>query len=211
MTDFAVELRNATKTFASTNPTTKAVVAVHNINLQIRAGEFFTLLGPSGCGKTTTLRLIAGFEQPSSGKVLIQGKSMNGIPPYRRPVNTVFQNYALFPHLTVAENVGFGLTVKRVSKQEKLGRVRAALDLVELPEAGERKPSQLSGGQQQRVALARALVNQPTVLLLDEPLGALDLKPAQKYAVRTETYAGAAQDNLHLCNARPGGSADDER
>jgi spermidine/putrescine transport system ATP-binding protein len=120
--------------------------------------------------------LIAGFEQPTGGQVLIQGQSMNGVPPYRRPVNTVFQNYALFPHLTVAQNVGFGLSVKRVSAEEKARRVQAALDLVELPQVAARKPAQLSGGQQQRVAVARALVNQPAVLLLDEPLGALDLK-----------------------------------
>ncbi len=176
MSELAVELRDVFKTFSSSNADVKAVNAVKDINLAIRAGEFFTLLGPSGCGKTTTLRLIAGFEQPTSGQVLIDGQSMNGVPPHRRPVNTVFQNYALFPHLSVADNVGFGLSVKRVPKEERSKRVRAALDLVELPQAGNRKPGQLSGGQQQRVALARALVNQPAVLLLDEPLGALDLK-----------------------------------
>ncbi len=176
MSEFAVELRNVFKTFSAPNSAAQDVYAVREINLAIHAGEFFTLLGPSGCGKTTTLRLIAGFEQPTKGEVLIQTRSMNGVPPYRRPVNTVFQNYALFPHLTVAENVGFGLSVKGVSKEEKAKRVQAALDLVELPQAGNRKPNQLSGGQQQRVALARAIVNQPAVLLLDEPLGALDLK-----------------------------------
>lgn len=176
MSEFAVELRNVDKTFASANSAAQGVNAVRDIQLQIGAGEFFTLLGPSGCGKTTTLRLIAGFEQPTRGEVLIQGQSMNGVPPYRRPVNTVFQNYALFPHLTVANNVGFGLSVKGVSQEEKEKRVRAALELVELPHTADRKPSQLSGGQQQRIALARALVNQPAVLLLDEPLGALDLK-----------------------------------
>ncbi|MCC7164715.1 MAG: ABC transporter ATP-binding protein [Anaerolineae bacterium] len=174
MSELAVELSNVFKTFSASNA--RDVNAVRNVNLAIRAGEFFTLLGPSGCGKTTTLRLIAGFEQPTRGEVRIQGKPMNGVPPYRRPVNTVFQNYALFPHLSVQENVGFGLAIKRVSKEEKKKRVQAALDLVELPQAADRKPSQLSGGQQQRVALARALVNQPAVLLLDEPLGALDLK-----------------------------------
>ena len=176
MSELAVELRNVFKTFAGANAASAQVNAVREINLAIRAGEFFTLLGPSGCGKTTTLRLIAGFEQPTQGDVLIQGQSMNGVPPYRRPVNTVFQNYALFPHLSVADNVGFGLSVKGVSKEEKQKRVRTALELVELPQTAERKPNQLSGGQQQRVALARAIVNQPSVLLLDEPLGALDLK-----------------------------------
>jgi spermidine/putrescine transport system ATP-binding protein len=134
------------------------------------------LLGPSGCGKTTTLRLIAGFEQPTEGEIFIQGRSVKKIAANRRPVNTVFQNYALFPHLTVAKNVGFGLAVKRVASAEREKRVREALALVQLEDMGHRKPSQLSGGQQQRVALARALVNRPTVLLLDEPLGALDLK-----------------------------------
>ncbi len=176
MSEFAVELRDIHKTFPALMPASQNVNAVRDINLQIRAGEFFTLLGPSGCGKTTTLRLIAGFEQPTRGQVLIQGQPMNDVPPYRRPVNTVFQNYALFPHLTVTDNVGFGLSVKRVAKEEREKRVRAALDLVELPQTANRKPSQLSGGQQQRVALARAIVNQPSVLLLDEPLGALDLK-----------------------------------
>src|SRR5262245_47804000 len=146
------------------------------MNLTIRAGEFFTLLGPSGCGKTTTLRLIAGFELPTSGEVLIMGQPMSHVPPYRRPVNTVFQSYALFPHLTILQNVAFGLAVKRVPRAERERRAMEALELVRLPAVGDRKPSQLSGGQQQRVALARALVNRPAVLLLDEPLGALDLK-----------------------------------
>ncbi len=154
----------------------EGVLAVQEVNLDIATGEFFTLLGPSGCGKTTTLRLIAGFEQPTSGEVRIQGEPMQHVAPNRRPVNTVFQNYALFPHLTVAENVAFGLNVKRVDKAERRRRVADALELVRLPDVGERKPSQLSGGQQQRIALARAVVNRPVVLLLDEPLGALDLK-----------------------------------
>ncbi|MBT3390398.1 MAG: ABC transporter ATP-binding protein [Chloroflexi bacterium] len=146
------------------------------MDLCIPPNEFFTLLGPSGCGKTTTLRLIAGFEQPSEGEMFIMGKPMTNIPPNQRPVNTVFQDYALFPHLSVEKNVGFGLTIKRVPRLEKDRRVAEALELVQLTGMGQRKPSQLSGGQQQRVALARALVNQPSVLLLDEPLGALDLK-----------------------------------
>ncbi|UYN90776.1 MAG: ABC transporter ATP-binding protein [Anaerolineales bacterium] len=150
--------------------------AVKGVDLQIKQGEFFTMLGPSGCGKTTTLRMIAGFEFPTSGDIFLNGELSNDVPPYKRAVNTVFQSYALFPHLTVAQNVGFGLAVKRVPKGEREVRVREALELVKLGQLGERKPNQLSGGQQQRVALARALVNRPAVLLLDEPLGALDLK-----------------------------------
>ncbi len=150
--------------------------AVDNISLDIRDGEFFSLLGPSGCGKTTTLRMIAGFEQPSQGEIYIHGQPVAGIPPYRRPVNTVFQNYALFPHMTVYQNVAFGLEMKKTPKQEIERRVGEVLALVQLPHLRDRRPKQLSGGQQQRVALARALVNKPEVLLLDEPLGALDLK-----------------------------------
>jgi len=177
MTENAVEIRNVTKLFSSKRgKNTEEVHAVKGMNLSIPRGKFFTLLGPSGCGKTTTLRLIAGFEQPTSGEVLIQGKPMTNVPPNLRPVNTVFQNYALFPHLNVARNVGFGLEIKRTPRAEREKRVQEALELVQLGEMGNRKPSQLSGGQQQRVALARALVNQPSVLLLDEPLGALDLK-----------------------------------
>jgi spermidine/putrescine transport system ATP-binding protein len=173
--DYSVELRNVTKRFSSGRGA-ETVNAVRDANLAIRRGEFFTLLGPSGCGKTTTLRLIAGFEQPTSGEVLIDGREMSRVPPNRRPVNTVFQNYALFPHMNVAKNVGYGLTVRRVPRAERARRVAQALSLVQLDEVAHRKPSQLSGGQQQRVALARALVNEPALLLLDEPLGALDLK-----------------------------------
>lgn len=151
-------------------------VAVKNMNLRIRAGEFFSLLGPSGCGKTTTLRMVAGFEHPTVGEIYIANSAMARVPPYKRPVNTVFQNYGLFPHLNVSENVAFGLRRKRVSRPETKRRVGEALEMVEMDRMGQRKPSELSGGQQQRVALARALVNQPTVLLLDEPLGALDAK-----------------------------------
>jgi len=176
VTGLSVELVALNKTFGGEGGAADVVAAVQDVNLGIRSGEFFTLLGPSGCGKTTTLRLIGGFEVPSSGEVHIQGKPMSGVPPYRRPVNIVFQNYALFPHLTVAQNIAFGPTVKRVPRAERERRVREALELVRLPGLGDRKPSQLSGGQQQRVALARALVNDPAVLLLDEPLGALDLK-----------------------------------
>jgi putative spermidine/putrescine transport system ATP-binding protein len=155
------------------------VVAVDGVDLEIRAGEFFTLLGPSGSGKTTTLRLIAGFERPDEGRIELGGADVSDRPPYARDVNTVFQDYALFPHMTVAQNVEYGLRVKRVAKAERSGRVEEALGIVQLAGLGSRKPGQLSGGQQQRVALARAIVNRPSVLLLDEPLGALDLKLRQ--------------------------------
>ena len=156
--------------------TGETVNALQPSNLTIQEGEFFTLLGPSGCGKTTALRLMAGFIQPTQGDIKIDGKIMNAIPPYKRPVNMVFQDYALFPHLNVFENVAFGLKIKKVSKDEVKQRVFQALDVVQLKGFETRRPGQLSGGQKQRVALARALVNQPAVLLLDEPLGALDLK-----------------------------------
>src|ERR671919_923497 len=152
------------------------VTAVAGINLDMPPGEFFSLLGPSGCGKTTTLRLIAGFERPDEGQILLDGVDMVQTPPHKRNVNTVFQNYALFPHLSVADNVGFGLRYKEVSKQEAKKLVSDSLELVRLQGLERRRPSQLSGGQQQRVALARALVLNPSVLLLDEPLGALDAK-----------------------------------
>jgi putative spermidine/putrescine transport system ATP-binding protein len=156
------------------------VVAVESLDLEIPAGEFFTLLGPSGSGKTTTLRLIAGFERPDEGRVELGGADVTNRPPYARDVNTVFQDYALFPHMTVAENVGYGLRVKGIAKAERKARVEEILRRMRLPGLGDRKPSQLSGGQRQRVALARALVNRPQVLLLDEPLGALDLKLRQE-------------------------------
>jgi len=165
-----VELLDVTKVFEN------GVVAVDRVSLQIYQGEFFSLLGPSGCGKTTTLRMIAGFEHPTAGEVLIEGRRMGHTPPFRRNVNTVFQNYALFPHMTVFDNVAFGLRMKRIPRDEIARRVREALHLVRLSGMEKRYPRQLSGGQQQRVALARALVNRPRVLLLDEPLGALDLK-----------------------------------
>jgi spermidine/putrescine transport system ATP-binding protein len=151
-------------------------LAVDHIDLEVRDGEFFSLLGPSGCGKTTTLRMIGGFEQPTEGRIELQGEDVTWLPAYKRNVNTVFQNYALFPHLTIFENVAFGLRRKKVADAELKKRVTEILELVELPGYERRKPSQISGGQAQRVALARALVNRPAVLLLDEPLGALDLK-----------------------------------
>ncbi len=153
-----------------------AIVAVDHIDLEVEDGEFFSLLGPSGCGKTTTLRMIGGFEQPTSGKIELAGQDVTWLPPYQRNVNTVFQNYALFPHLTIFDNVAFGLRRRQVPESEVKSRVLEMLELVELPGFERRKPGQISGGQAQRVALARALVNKPAVLLLDEPLGALDLK-----------------------------------
>ncbi len=168
----AIELKNIIKEFPGGET---AMRAVDNISLEIYEGEFFALLGPSGCGKTTTLRMIAGFEEPTSGDILLRGKPVQGVPPFHRPVNTVFQDYALFPHMTVLQNVMFGLEMEGVSKAEAQKRGKEALEMVRLTQF-DRKPRQLSGGQQQRVALARALVKRPTVLLLDEPLGALDLK-----------------------------------
>jgi len=166
--------RRVAKYVDSDNP--NLIVAVDHIDLEVQDGEFFSLLGPSGCGKTTTLRMIGGFEQPTSGKIELDGKDVTWLPPYKRNVNTVFQNYALFPHLTIYENVAFGLRRKQVPEAEVKRRVSEMLALVELPGYERRKPGQISGGQAQRVALARALVNKPAVLLLDEPLGALDLK-----------------------------------
>jgi spermidine/putrescine transport system ATP-binding protein len=168
----AVQLSSVSKRFDD-------VTAVDAVDLDVRDGEFFSLLGPSGCGKTTTLRMIAGLEFPSAGRVSIFGEQMGLRPPNKRPVNTVFQSYALFPHMTVRANVAFGLQMRRIGRDEVDRRVREALELVQLTGREQRRPSQLSGGQQQRVALARALVNEPKVLLLDEPLGALDLKLRQ--------------------------------
>jgi spermidine/putrescine transport system ATP-binding protein len=165
----SVELSSVTKRFDS-------LVAVDDLSLDLASGEFFTLLGPSGCGKTTTLRMVAGFEQPDAGEIRIEGADVAGLPAHKRPTNTVFQSYALFPHLSVEDNVAFGLKRKRISKEEIRPRVAAELERVGLSAEAKRRPAQLSGGMQQRVALARALVNLPKVLLLDEPLGALDLK-----------------------------------
>jgi putative spermidine/putrescine transport system ATP-binding protein len=172
----AVSFRNVSRHYG-------AVKAVDEVSFEIKDGEFFAMLGPSGSGKTTCLRLIAGFEQPTSGTVSIHGQDVTGIPPYDRDVNTVFQDYALFPHMTVLENVGYGLMIRKVPKTERRQRAEEMLAMVALSGFGGRKPSQLSGGQRQRVALARALVNRPSVLLLDEPLGALDLKLREQMQV----------------------------
>jgi spermidine/putrescine transport system ATP-binding protein len=159
------------------------VVAVDHLDLEVHPGEFLSLLGPSGCGKTTTLRMLAGFEEPDEGSIRISGRFLVNVPPYKRDVNTVFQHYALFPHMSVAENVAYGLRQKNVEKQETAKRVGEALEMVKMTKLARRKPKQLSGGQQQRVALARALVNRPSVLLLDEPLGALDRKLRQEMQI----------------------------
>ena len=174
MTQVAVELEGVTKIFPG--PGGEKVVAVEKLDLKIPDGEFFSLLGPSGCGKTTTLRMIGGFEMPSGGQIHIGGEPQGYKPPYKRPVNTVFQHYALFPHMTVFENVAFGLQMQKIEQAEIEQRVGEALHMVQMAQMARRKPDQMSGGQQQRVALARALVNRPKVLLLDEPLGALDFK-----------------------------------
>jgi spermidine/putrescine transport system ATP-binding protein len=182
----SVELKNVIKRYTDAR-TGQTVNAINNISLTIAEGEFFALLGPSGCGKTTTLRSIAGFENPDSGEILIRGKPVQGIPPFHRPVNTVFQDYALFPHMTILQNVMFGLKMAGVNSSEATKRATEALELVRLPNVAARKPWQLSGGQRQRIALARALVNRPAVLLLDEPLGALDLKlrKTMQYELKT--------------------------
>jgi putative spermidine/putrescine transport system ATP-binding protein len=166
------------------------VVAVAGIDLEIARGEFFTMLGPSGSGKTTTLRMIAGFEDPSGGTIELAGEDVSGVPPYNRAVNTVFQDYALFPHMTVGDNVAYGLKVAKVDKGERARRRDEALEMVRLPGYADRKPAELSGGQRQRVALARAIVNQPKVLLLDEPLGALDLKLREQMQIELKSIQG---------------------
>ena len=163
------------------------VVAVDGVDLEIRAGEFFTMLGPSGSGKTTTLRMIAGFERPDEGRIELGGTDVSGRPPFDRPVNTVFQDYALFPHMTVQQNVEYGLRVRKVAKSERRAKANEALARVRLEGYGARKPGQLSGGQRQRVALARAIVNTPRALLLDEPLGALDLKLRQELQIELKS------------------------
>jgi len=176
----AVRLRGVSKVFG-------AVRAVDSLDLDVEHGEFFSMLGPSGSGKTTTLRMIAGFELPTEGTVLLEGVDVSRLPPYERDVNTVFQDYALFPHMNVGDNVAYGLMVRKVPKPERKQRVAEALRMVRLDGYEDRKPSQLSGGQRQRVALARALVNRPKVLLLDEPLGALDLKLREEMQIELKT------------------------
>ncbi len=173
----AVHFQNVSRIFNN------EVRAVDDVTFDIDDGEFFTMLGPSGSGKTTCLRMVAGFDQPTSGAISLHGTDVSSLPPYERDVNTVFQDYALFPHMSVADNVGYGLMIKRAPKPEREQRVREALELVQLVGMDKRKPSQLSGGQRQRVALARALINKPRVLLLDEPLGALDLKLRQQVQI----------------------------
>ena len=175
-----ITLTSVTKQFGDTR-------AVDDVSLQIEGGEFFSLLGPSGCGKTTTLRIIGGFVYPTSGEVFINGEPMKQTPPYRRPVNTVFQNYALFPHKTVAQNIAFGLQMKKMPKAKTASEVKRFLELIRLSGYGDRKPSELSGGEKQRVALARALINQPTILLLDEPLAALDLQLRKQMQIELKT------------------------
>lgn len=167
--DIIIKIDNVNKKYGENT-------VVNNLNMEIKKGEFLTLLGPSGCGKTTTLRMIAGFETPTNGNIYVEGQEIQNTEPYDREVNTVFQNYALFPHMNIYDNVAFGLSIKRVKKEEIKKRVKEMLDLVQLTGYENRKPDQLSGGQKQRVAIARALINRPKVLLLDEPLGALDLK-----------------------------------
>jgi putative spermidine/putrescine transport system ATP-binding protein len=175
-----VRLEGLRKTFGE-------VVAVAGVDLEVREGEFFSLLGPSGCGKTTCLRMIAGFEEPTAGRIVLHGRDVSGLPAYERDVNTVFQDYALFPHMSVRANVEYGLLVKRISRGERRQRVTEALRMMRLERFDGRKPGELSGGQRQRVALARAIVNQPRVLLLDEPLGALDLKLRQAMQIELKS------------------------
>jgi len=182
-----VTLRSQSVVLDRVRRTFDGVVAVDDVSLEVESGEFFSLLGPSGCGKTTSLRMIAGFERPDAGRIAIGDADVTETPPHRRPVNTVFQSYALFPHLTVEQNVGFGLRFTDISKAEGRKRVAEMLELVRLGDMGKRRPHQLSGGQQQRVALARALVLSPSVLLLDEPLGALDAKLRRGLQVELKT------------------------
>src|SRR3954449_9232281 len=178
--DYDVEFRAITKRFGS-------LVAVNGVSLKVRKGEFLSLLGPSGCGKTTSLRMIAGFEQPDEGELLIGGSDAVGIPPYRRDVNTVFQQYALFPHMSILDNVCYGLKQRKVPRRERRAKAGEALELVQLTGRDSHRPAMLSGGQQQRVALARALVMNPKVLLLDEPLGALDLAVRKQLQIELKT------------------------
>jgi putative spermidine/putrescine transport system ATP-binding protein len=180
MSDVAILFKNVSRYFGE-------VKAVNDVMLEVNDGEFFSMLGPSGSGKTTCLRMIAGFDRPTSGQIFLYGKDVSNLPPYERSVNTVFQDYALFPHMTVGENIAYGLMIKRVPREERAKQVENMLALVQLSGFADRKPSQLSGGQRQRVALARALINHPKVLLLDEPLGALDLKLRQQMQIELKS------------------------
>ena len=199
-----VRLENVVKRFDE-------AVAVDGISVEIPRGSFFALLGPSGCGKTTTLRMIGGFEEPTEGRIFLGDQDVVGLPPYKRDVNTVFQSYALFPHMTIEDNVAFGLERKGVPKEQLKGRVAEMLELVGLTGFAKRKPKQLSGGQQQRVALGRALVNHPRVLLLDEPLGALDLKLRKNMQMELKRIQQRGRDHVRPRHARPGGGDDDGR
>ena len=195
-----VELKNISVAFDGEQ-------VLDGLDLEIKDKEFITLLGPSGCGKTTTLRLIAGFLEPDGGEILFEGKKINGVPAYKRQVNTIFQRYALFPHLNVYENIAFGLRVKKRPEKEIKEKVAEMLRLVNLTGLEKRHIDTLSGGQQQRVAIARAIANHPKVLLLDEPLAALDFEAPQGYAKRAKKNSAAVRHNLCFCNARPGRGA----
>ena len=204
----AVDVRAVYKVF---NPNSEqAVTALDGVSLTIQDNEFFTLLGPSGCGKTTLLRLIAGFEQATAGEILLFGERIERLTPFERPVNTVFQHYALFPHMTVAQNIAFGLEMLGKPQTEIIETVGRMLELVKMPEFAARKPAQLSGGQQQRIALARALAPHPKVLLLDEPLSALDLKLRHAMRGELKTLQRETGRDLYFCDPRPGGSAHHE-
>jgi len=184
--DGSVELIGVTKRFGT-------VTAVDTLDIQVHPGEFLSLLGPSGCGKTTTLRMLAGFEDPDEGEIRISGNAVQGVPPHKRDVNTVFQNYALFPHMSVSENVAYGLRQKKVDRSEIGRRVGEALEMVKMSRLANRKPREMSGGQQQRVALARALVNRPSLLLLDEPLGALDRKLREEMQIELKLRSSSSR------------------
>ena len=201
--DVVISIEHVTKRFGD-------FVAVDDADFAIRRGEFFSMLGPSGCGKTTTLRMIAGFEQPTAGEIRLEGEDVSRVPPYRRNVNTVFQQYALFPHMSVCDNVAFGPQAKKVGEgRDRRSGSRELLDVVRLGDFADRKPGQLSGGQQQRVALARALVNYPSALLLDEPLGALDLKLRQAMQLELKRIQREVGHHVHLRDPRPGRGAHD--